>query len=172
MSDSRSYPFEGTEPTIHEDAHVSREAVVVGDVRVEADASVWPGVVIRGDVGSVRIGRGSHVGDNTTVHASEVGEAVMVGHSSVLNDATVGDHALVGFNAVVNTDVRIGARSVVAAGTTIQESRDVPRESFVRGVPARVTPLAETDLDVDEIFESYSSGAYTDLARRHDALFE
>ncbi|WP_158059312.1 gamma carbonic anhydrase family protein [Halorussus halophilus] len=166
------YEFEGTAPTVHDDARVSGEATLVGDVTVEADASVWPGVVLRGDVAPVRIGRQSHVGDNAVLHAASVGERAMVGHGAVLNDATVEDGALVGFNATVNTGVTIGSASIVASGTVVPEEYEIPPESFARGVPARVTPLEETTIDAAEIFETYSSGEYTDLAARHEELFE
>ncbi|WP_247002375.1 gamma carbonic anhydrase family protein [Halosolutus gelatinilyticus] len=172
MVDSRTYEFEGTGPTIDEEAHVSREATLVGDVTVEADASVWPGVVLRGDIGPVRIGRQAHVGDNATIHASTVDEEVMVGHGAVLNEATVERRALVGFNTTVNTDATIGRGSIVAAGTVIPDDYDIPPESFVRGVPARITPLDETGIDADAVFEESSSGEYTNLAQRHANLFE
>lgn len=168
----RHYTFEGAEPDIDPDAHVSHEATLVGDVTIGPHASVWPGVVLRGDVAPVDIGAHSHVGDNAVLHASSVGERVMVGHGAVLNDAVVGDGALVGFNATVNSAVVVGAGSVVASGTTVPESHDIPEQSFVRGVPATVTPLSETALDAEEIFEEHSSGAYTNLAERHDDLFE
>ena len=170
--DRRSYEFEGSAPEIHEDARVSREATLVGDVQIGADASVWPGVVLRGDVAPVRVGRESHVGDTAVLHASSIGERVMVGHGAVLNDAAVDDGALIGFNATVNSDVTVGRRCIVASGTTVPEGYDIPAESFVRGVPATVTPLSETTIDPDEIFEAHSSGAYTDLATRHSDLFE
>ena len=167
-----SYDFEGTEPEIHDDARVSREATLVGDVAVAADASVWPGVVLRGDVAPVRIGEESHVGDNAVLHGATVGDRVMVGHGAILNDAAVGDGALVGFNATINTDVTVGGESIVAAGTVVPDEYDIPPESFARGVPARVTPLAETEVDAGETFEEFSSGEYTDLAGRHGELFE
>ena len=170
--DSRTYEFEGANPEIHADARVSREATLVGDVSVDADASVWPGVVLRGDINPVRIGRQSHIGDNAVLHATEVGERAMIGHGAVLNEATVEDGALVGFNATVNTDVTVGARSIVASGSAVPEEYSIPPESFVRGVPATVTPLAETTIDPEETFTEYSSGAYTDLAGRHAELFE
>jgi len=172
MVDSRTYAFEGTSPTIDEQAHVSREATLVGDVTVDADASVWPGVVLRGDIGPVHIGQQSHIGDNATIHASTIGDRVMVGHGAVLNEATVETHALVGFNSTVNTDATIGARSIVAEGTVVPDEYDIPPESFARGVPAEVTPLADTRIDPEEIFEEFSSGEYTNLAERHGALFE
>jgi carbonic anhydrase/acetyltransferase-like protein (isoleucine patch superfamily) len=171
MVDSREYAFEGVQPDIHEDARVSREATLVGDVRVDANASVWPGVVLRGDVAPVEVGVGSHVGDNAVLHAVSLGDRVMVGHGAVLNEATVEDGTLVGFNTTVNAEVHIGERCIVASGTVVPQGYDVPPESFVRGVPARATPLAETDIDAEAIFEAYSTGGYTDLAARHGDLF-
>lgn len=171
MSDRRRYGFERSEPEIHEDAHVARDATLVGNVTVEADASVWPGVVLRADVGPIRIGQETHVGDNASVHGAEVGDRVMVGHGSVINDSTVGDGSLVGFNATVD-EATIGEHSVVASGTVVEPGLDVPDESFAAGVPAQVRPLEETTVDVEELFESYHSGAYADLAARHDELFE
>ena len=168
--DSREYEFEGATPEVHGYAHVSREATLVGDVTVEANANIWPGAVLRGDVGPVRVGRQSAVGDNATLHASEVGSKVMVGHGAVLNDSTVADGALVGFNSTVS-EAAIGAGSIVAMGTVVPPGYEVPPESFVRGMPASVTPLEETKIDPDAVFEAFSSGDYANLAQRHDDLF-
>lgn len=172
MVDRRNYAFESTTPTVHDDAYVASDATLVGDVRVEPDASVWPGVVLRGDVGTVRVGAGSHVGDTAVFHASEVGEGVMVGHGAVLNDATVEKGALVGINATLNSGATVGEHSVVAAGTVVPDGFSVPAESFARGVPATVVPLSQTTVDPEEIASAYSSGAYTDLAARHDDVFD
>ena len=172
MVDSRQYAFEGTTPTIDDDASVSREATLVGDVHVGANASVWPGVVLRGDIGPVHVGKQAHIGDNATIHASTLADRVMVGHGAVLNEATIDEQALVGFNTTINTGATIGSNTVVAAGTVIPDEYDIPPESFVRGVPAEITPLEETTIDAEEIFEMFSSGEYTDLAERHEELFE
>jgi carbonic anhydrase/acetyltransferase-like protein (isoleucine patch superfamily) len=168
--DRRTYPFGGARPRIAETAAVSRESTLVGDVRVGADASVWPGVVLRGDVGPVVVGRGSHVGDNATLHASTLGERVMVGHGAVLNESTVEDGALVGFNASIS-EATVGAGSIVAMGTTVLPGTDVPPESFAFGTPASYVPFAESGVDAESVFEDYSSGGYADLAARHGALF-
>jgi len=169
--DSREYAFEGAKPDIHGYAHVSREATVVGDVTVGPNANVWPGVVLRGDVDPVEIGRESAIGDGAVIHASTVGERAMVGHGAVLSDATVGDGALIGFNSTVS-DAVIGEGSIVAMGTVVPPGYEVPADSFVRGSPASVTPLSETTIDPDEVFEAFSSGDYANLAARHDDLFE
>lgn len=172
MVEGKRYEFEGNAPTIDDDAFVSRESTLIGDVEVAAGASVWPGVVLRGDVGPVRIGRETHVSDTAMIHASTVEEQVMIGHGAVLNEAHVGADTILGFNVSINTDVTIGSDSLVAAGSVVPEGEEIPPESFVRGVPAQVTPLSETGIDVETIFDQYSSGEYTNLARRHDDLFE
>ncbi|QRV13924.1 gamma carbonic anhydrase family protein [Haloterrigena salifodinae] len=172
MVDSRTYAFEGTQPTVDDAAAVSREATLVGDVRIDADASVWPGVVLRGDIGPVRVGEQAHIGDNATIHASTLADRVMIGHGAVLNEATVEEGTLIGFNATVNTESTVGAGSVVAAGTVIPDEYDIPPESFARGVPAKITPLEETGVDAKAIFEEFSSGEYTNLAGRHEELFD
>jgi carbonic anhydrase/acetyltransferase-like protein (isoleucine patch superfamily) len=169
--DTREYAFEGSEPAADEDARVARDAVLLGDVTVGADASVWPGAVLRGDVGPVAVGTESHVGDNAVVHGSVLGDRVMVGHGAVLDDARVDDGAMVGFNATVNSGVTVGAGSILAAGTVVPEGYEIPAGSFARGVPARVTPLEETDIDAEATFDEYHSGEYTDLAARHGDLF-
>lgn len=169
--DSREYSFEGIDPDIHGYAHVSAEATLVGDVTIGPNANVWPGVILRGDVGPVEVGRESAIGDNAVLHASTVGERVMVGHGGVINDATVEDGALVGFNSTVS-DATIGAGSIVAMGTVVPPGYDVPEDSFVRGMPASVTPLSQTDVDPDSVFEAFSSGGYANLAARHEDLFE
>ena len=169
--DSREYEFEGATPDIHGYAHVSREATCVGDVTVGPNANVWPGAVLRGDVGTVEVGRETAIGDGAILHASSVGEKVMVGHGAVLNDADVEDGALVGFNSTVS-EATIGEGSIVAMGTVVPPGYQVPPESFVRGSPAQVTPLSETTIDPDEVFEAFSSGDYANLAARHEDLFE
>ncbi|MFD1513650.1 gamma carbonic anhydrase family protein [Halomarina rubra] len=169
--DSRQYPFGGKTPDVNEEAYVSRESTLIGDVHVAASASVWPGVVLRGDVGPVVVGRASHVGDNATLHASTLGERVMVGHGAVLNEAAVHDGALVGFNATVS-EATVGADSIVAMGTVVLPGTDIPPESFAFGTPASYVPLSESGVNPEEVFDDYSSGGYADLAARHGELFE
>lgn len=168
--DSREYTFEGTGPEIHEDAAVSRESTLVGDVTVGAEVTVWPGVVLRGDVGPVELGAGSAIGDNAVLHASTVEREGMVGHGAVINESVVGEGAMVGFNATVS-EATVGAHSLIAMGTVIPSGYEVPADSFVRGTPARVTPLSETDIDREAVFERFGSGEYAHLRDGHDDLF-
>ncbi|MFB6191692.1 MAG: gamma carbonic anhydrase family protein [Haloarculaceae archaeon] len=170
MVDSRGYEFEGRSPEIHSNAFVARDATLVGEVTVASNASVWPGATLRGDVGPVEIGPAARIEENTSLHVVTVGERGMVADGAVLNEATVGDGAVVGFNATV-TEAEIGPRSVVAAGAVVQRGTDVPPESFVHGVPARITPLSETSIDAGGIYDAYTTGEYDSLPARHAELF-
>jgi carbonic anhydrase/acetyltransferase-like protein (isoleucine patch superfamily) len=164
--------FEGTTPSVHPDASVSPAATLVGDVTIEAGVSVWPGAVLRGDMEPVVVGSGTHVEDNVTVHMSQLGTEIMVGHGVVIDAATVGDGCLLGNNAAINRGTTIGDRCIVAAGAVIPDGRELPPESFVRGVPATVDPLVDSPIDAEGIFEYYSADIYTNLVERYDGLFE
>jgi carbonic anhydrase/acetyltransferase-like protein (isoleucine patch superfamily) len=166
------YGFEDTTPTIDPEASVSPAATLIGDVTVQAGASVWPGAVLRGDMNSVYVGPDTHVEDNVTVHMSKIGTRVMVGHGVVIDAATIGDQCLLGNNAAINRGVTVGERSIVAAGAVVPDGREVPPESFVRGIPATVEPLSETSINADRVFKRYSPAVYDDLVSRYDDLFE
>jgi carbonic anhydrase/acetyltransferase-like protein (isoleucine patch superfamily) len=165
------YAFDGIEPDVDQDAYVCAEATLVGDVGVGPDSSIWPGAVLRGDTGPVRVGRCSHVEDNTVLHHSAVGDEVMVGHGAVLNAASVGNRVLVGMNATVNKGVDVQDRCVIAPNTVVPQDREIPPESLVMGIPATVTPFAETDHDVEALLSTYSAEYYLEMAARHTDLF-
>lgn len=165
------YAFDGVSPTVHPAAFVCREATLVGDVEVARDSSVWPGAVLRGDSGPVRVGQQSHVEDNAVLHQSRVGDGVMVGHAAVINEATVENRVLVGMNATLNRGVHVNDRCVIAPNTVIPQDRDIPPESLVMGIPATVTPFADTDHDIETILANYSSEYYTEMAAKHEDLF-
>lgn len=164
------YTFEGISPETHTEASVSVESTLIGDVTVAANATVWPGAVLRGDVDAVRVGEESAVGDNAVLHGTRLEAAAMVGHSAVLNGSYIGEEVMVGANATVS-EARIGERSLVAMGTVVPEGYEVPPDSFVRGMPARVTPLSEVDVDRDAVYEQYASDEYGHLVDGHEDLF-
>ncbi len=136
-------PFDGKSPRIAEDAFVAPTAVVIGDVEIESGASIWFGVVLRGDVAPIRIGRRSNVQDNTVIHVDQdapltLGEHVTVGHGAIVHGCTVGDGAQIGMGAVVLSHAVIGAGSMIAAGAVVPEGTEVPPGSVVMGIPGRV----------------------------------
>ncbi|MFB6194883.1 MAG: gamma carbonic anhydrase family protein [Haloplanus sp.] len=129
---------DGVEPTVHADAYVDDAAVVIGDVTLERDASVWPNATLRGDYPIV-VGEGANVQDNAVCHEDAVvGPYATVGHGAVVHGATVERRALVGMGAVVLNDATVGARAIVAAGSVVTEGTEVPPETLVAGTPAEV----------------------------------
>lgn len=159
--------FDGMEPQVADSAYVDETAVVIGDVVIEAEASVWPNTTLRGDHGRIVVGDGANVQDNAVLHENATLEPfATVGHSAIVHDATVGERGLVGMNAVVLDDAHVGERAVVAAGSVVTEGTDVPPATLVAGSPAE----PKTDLD-DPRLEA-TADRYVELSRRHAATSE
>ncbi len=137
------YEVEGVAPRIAESAWVADSAQVMGDVVLAEDASVWFGVVIRGDTATITVGRGSNIQDQSVLHADvgmplTVGEGVTVGHQVMLHGCTVGDFSLIGIGAVVLNGAKIGRGCLVGAGALVTEGKEFPDGSMILGSPARV----------------------------------
>jgi carbonic anhydrase/acetyltransferase-like protein (isoleucine patch superfamily) len=166
------YRFEDRQPRVHPSAFVAPTATLIGDVTVEADASVWYGAVLRGDYAPIAVRAGANVQDNAVVHTTptgpvEIGPGVTVAHAAVLHAVTLEEECLVGNGAVVLDGARIGARSLVAAGTVVPPGMVVPGGVLVVGVPAVVKgPLAGT---AAERWVRLNPTVYQALARRHRA---
>jgi len=146
------YSFEGVTPRIARSAYVHPDAVVIGDVRIGAQASVWPGAVLRGDHGRIEIGARTSIQDGTVVHTTAdwptvIGADCVVGHNAHLEGCTVAERCLVGSMSTVLNRVSIGRGSIVAAAALVPEGLDVPPSSLLTGVPARVRPLGARDHD-------------------------
>ena len=167
-----NYDYKEATPTVHPDASVCDEATVIGDVRIAADASVWPGAVLRGDAKRLVVGENTHIEDNTVLHGATIDDQVMVGHGAVIDtNATIENGTLIGSNATINNGVMVGKGTIVASGAVVPDGTKIPSSSFVRGVPAVITPVAETSLDADAVLGYYSPDAYQSLIEGHDALF-
>lgn len=137
------YEIDGHEPDIDPSAYVAPEAVLIGKVTVMAGASVWPGVVIRGDNERITIGPRSNVQENTVMHTDmgyplTVGADVTIGHQAMLHGCTVEDGALIGIQAVVLNGAVIGAGSLVGAGALVTEGKQFGPRAMLVGAPARV----------------------------------
>lgn len=156
-------------PDIHPDAYVAPEAVVIGSVTIGAESSVWPGAVLRGDDGEIRIGARTSIQDGTVVHTTPtvptvVGDECVIGHLAHLEACTIHDGALVGsgsivlHRAVVETGALVGAGAVVAGGMV------VPSGAMALGVPAKIRPDSVT---ADMIAVGMAS--YVARARRYRA---
>ncbi|HMJ13177.1 MAG TPA: gamma carbonic anhydrase family protein [Polyangiaceae bacterium] len=142
----------GKAPRIAASAFVAQGAVVVGDVELADEVSIWYGAVLRGDVGFIRIGTRTNVQDQSCIHMttgtsnSVIGSEVTIGHGVIVHGATIGDGALVGMGSVLLDNCEIGAESLVAAGSVVPPRMQVPPRSLVRGQPAKVIrPLREDE---------------------------
>jgi carbonic anhydrase/acetyltransferase-like protein (isoleucine patch superfamily) len=128
---------------VHPTAFIAPGAVVVGDVTLEEESSVWFNAVLRGDMDAIRIGPRTNVQDGAVLHADEgvpctLGAGVTVGHLALVHGATVGDNVLIGMRSVVMNGAVIGENSLIGAGALVKEGMVVPPGSLVVGMPARV----------------------------------
>jgi carbonic anhydrase/acetyltransferase-like protein (isoleucine patch superfamily) len=141
-------PFNGKTPRVDPSAFVAPTAVLIGDVVVGPQASIWFGAVLRGDNGPIRIGARTSIQDNAVVHVSEhggtyIGDDVTVGHAAVMEDCTIEPHALIGSNATLLNGCRIGAGSLIAAGSVVGERAEIPPHMLAAGAPATVKKKIE-----------------------------
>lgn len=144
--------FDIYEPSVAPTAYVADDAVVIGKVIIEKDASVWPGAVLRGDVEDIIIKEGANVQDGALVHTNYgaptiIGAGVTVGHGAIIHGAAIDDDCLIGMGAVLLDRVKIARGSIVGAGAVVPEGAEIPPGKLVLGVPAKVV----RDLRPDEI---------------------
>jgi carbonic anhydrase/acetyltransferase-like protein (isoleucine patch superfamily) len=137
-------PYAGVTPRLGRDVFVAPNATLIGDVELGDQASVWFGAVLRGDIGSIRIGARTNVQDLACVHLTEgqsqtiVGADVTIGHGAILHGCSVGDGCLIGMGSILLDNAVIGEGSLVAAGTLVPPRMVIPPRSVVRGSPAMV----------------------------------
>jgi carbonic anhydrase/acetyltransferase-like protein (isoleucine patch superfamily) len=145
-------PYRGKRPEIAASAYIDPAAVIIGDVVIGPDSSVWPCSVVRGDVHYIRIGARTNIQDGCVLHVMRdeypllLGDDVTIGHSVTLHGCAIESRCLVGMGAVILNGAKIGAGSIVAAGTLILERTEIPPGSLVVGHPGKVKrPLTATD---------------------------
>ena len=163
------YEFENKIPRVHPEAFVHPQAVLIGDVHIDAGCYVGAAAVLRGDIGFIRVGRGSNVQENCVVHTfPDTGTVIHpnthVGHGCILHGCEIFSNVLVGMGSIIADGVKIesncliGARSFVAFGT------EIPQNSLVMGSPAKVVKTV-TPAQLEQIRSGLS--IYQDLARRY-----
>jgi len=146
-------PIRGISPSIHTRAWVAETAVIVGDVQVGENSTVWYNAVLRGDVMPIRIGRETNIQDGSVVHGTykkfgvTVGDRVTIGHSVILHGCTIGNNVLVGMGSVVMDGAEIGESSIVGAGSLVTQGSKFPPQSLILGRPAKaIRTLTEAEL--------------------------
>ena len=163
-------PFGNLSPRIHETAFITDDAIVIGDVEIGEDASVWFGSVVRGDVNYIRIGGRTNIQDATVIHVSSkdhptvLEDEITVGHRVTLHGCYVERGSLIGIGAIILDGARIGAKSLVAAGSLITPGTIIPAGSLVMGAPAKVKREL-TDDELSKLDLSWQN--YVELSRRY-----
>lgn len=171
LHDPRFIPFGGHAPRVHATAFVAPNAILIGNVEVGPESSIWFGAVLRGDhpEHGIRIGARTSVQDNCVLHVSArgptiVGNGVTVGHGAVFESCAIGDGALIGMNAVILHEAVIGAQALVAALSVVPEHMQVPEGALVAGAPARVRKTLTGDAAA---WVLHSADHYVELSRRY-----
>ena len=139
--------FNGKTPNIAKSAFVSEAAYVTGDVEIGENSSVFPGAVIRGDSGNIKIGKNTMIEDNCVVHSGSpspamkditIGDNVIIGHGAVLNCYSIGNNVLIGMNSTILHDAEIGSFCIIGASCLVGQGMKIPDRSFVAGVPGEI----------------------------------
>lgn len=162
-------------PDISPDAYVHPEATVIGDVRIGAGSTVWPGAVLRGDYGSIVVGERTSIQDGTVVHATyekatTIGSDCVVGHLAHLEGCTVEDRCLVGSGSVVLHDAVVQSGALVGAGAVVSNGVQVPARAMALGIPAKMRLDAVPDGAFEAAAEMYAGNGrhYREALRRLD----
>ena len=162
--------FGGTAPNIHNSAFVADDAIVIGNVEIGEDASVWFGCILRGDVNYIRIGARTNVQDASVIHVSSedhptiLEEEITVGHRVTLHGCYVETGCLIGIGSILLDGVRVGRQSLVAAGSLLTPGTVIPPRSLVMGAPAKI----KRELTPNELEKlSHSWRNYVELTRQY-----
>ncbi len=161
--------FENKTPDIDGTAFIAENAVVIGDVTLKKDTSVFYNAVLRGDTENISVGEGTNIQDSVVIHASHglpvtIGKNVTIGHRALVHGCTLEDNILVGMGAIILDGAHIGHDSLIGAGTLIKENTEIPPCSLVVGSPCRI---ART-LTEEQIQKIRGIGpSYVSLSRRY-----
>lgn len=162
--------FQNLQPKIHETAFIAEDAIIIGDVEIGENSSVWHGSVLRGDVNFIRIGARTNVQDASVIHVSSkthptiLEDEITLGHRVTLHGCYIETNCLIGIGAIILDGARVGKNSLVAAGSLLTPNTNIPPRSLVMGSPAKV----KRELSDDEIknLETFWRN-YVDLSRNY-----
>lgn len=173
-SSIRSY--QGTEPKLDDSVFVDKSAVVIGDVEIGKDSSVWPLTVIRGDMHKIRIGERTSVQDGSVLHITHasdfnpggypliIGDEVTIGHQAMLHGCTIGNQVLIGMKAMVMDGAVVEDKVIIAAGALVPPGKVLESGYMYVGSPAKqARPLTEKEMN----FFPYTAGNYARLKDKH-----
>ncbi len=157
--------FQNLHPKIHETAFVAENAVIIGDVEIGAESSVWYGSILRGDVNYIRIGKRTNIQDASVIHVSSkthptiLEDEITVGHRVTLHGCYVESGCLIGIGSIILDGAQIGKNSLIAAGSLVTPNTKIPENSLVMGSPAKVKrELTAGEIkDLEKSWQNYVS---------------
>lgn len=168
--------FQGITPAIASSAYIDEDCVIIGDVTIGADCSIWPTVVIRGDVHKITIGSRTNIQDGSVLHVTAdnqynpgghpltLGDGVTIGHKAILHACTVEDFALIGMNATILDGAIVKAKALVGAGSVVSPGKVIEGGYLWLGTPAKkVRELTEKEL----AYLEFSAQHYVDLKNKY-----
>jgi carbonic anhydrase/acetyltransferase-like protein (isoleucine patch superfamily) len=158
------YALGNRTPTIHPDAFIHPDAVVIGDVHIGADSSVWPGAVLRGDYGTIMVGERTSIQDGAIIHAvpafpTVIGSDCVIGHLAHLEGCVIEDRALVGSGSIVLHQATVRSGATVGAGAVVRNRTEVPANALAVGVPAVIKLEASGEDSIVENAATYVANA-------------
>lgn len=172
--------FEHFKPNVASSAFVDEAALVIGQVTLEEDSSIWPMAVLRGDINVIHIGKRSNIQDGTVIHvthagkynpegyATRVGDDVTVGHRCILHGCTIGHHCLIGMGVCLMDGVQVEPNVIIGAGSLVTPEKVLTSGYLWLGAPARrIRPLTDEERE----FLTYSATYYAQLKNRHQKRF-
>jgi carbonic anhydrase/acetyltransferase-like protein (isoleucine patch superfamily) len=170
-------PYKGKSPVIHDNCFIAPGSVIIGDVTIGPESSVWFGAIIRGDINWIKIGAWTNIQDRCVVHVThdtaptEIGDHVTVGHGAILHGCRIESACLIGMGAVILDKAVIGSGSLVAAGSVVKGDMIVPPGSMVAGNPAVVKREISGDekeyfIGWAENYREYSKGYAIEAAAK------
>ncbi len=164
--------FENKTPQIDKKAFVSENAIIIGDVTIGADSSVWYNTVLRGDVNNIIIGARTNIQDGTVIHVSSttqgtyIGDDVTVGHMALLHACTIGSRVLVGMQACIMDDVQVGDNVIIGAGSLVTPGKKIPSGQLWAGRPAKYIRDISEQEKKDLIFFAQR---YVDISNKYQS---
>ena len=156
-------------PKVHETCFIASNAILIGNVTIDEDSSIWYNTVARADNSEIRIGKRTNVQDNSVLHVDEgfpirISDDVLIGHNSVIHGCTIKDGSLIGIGSVLLNGAEIGESSIIGAGSVVTEDTKIPPRSLALGTPAKkVKDITPQHIQIMK----KSISIYVDLARKY-----
>jgi len=142
--------YKGLKPRVHPSAYIADNAVLIGEIFIGENSSVWPGSVLRADVEEIIIKENTNLQDGVIVHTNYdlpaiIGKNVTVGHGAILHGCVIGDNCLIGMGAIVLDGAQVGENCIIGAGAVVTENISIEPGSLVLGIPGRITRALADD---------------------------